>query len=89
MPAENRELQERLGLTFLILSDAGLLVTEQFGLRHAGGRASTGEDKPFPTTFILDARGLVRAKFENESHRVRPDPQNVLVALKSVITQTL
>lgn len=82
---ESRELQERLSLSFPILSDAGLAVTDAFGLRHPGGRAATGEDKPFPTTFVLDARGIVRAKFENETHRVRPEPDKLLAALKTIV----
>jgi peroxiredoxin len=61
-----------------------MAVTDAYKLRHVGGRAATGEDKPYPTTFVVDAGGVVRAKFENETHRVRPEAQAVLVALVQV-----
>jgi peroxiredoxin len=82
--AESEELRERLSLAFPILSDPDLAVTDAFGLRHAGGRSATGEDKPFPTTFIVDAEGIVRTRLENESHRERPSPKDVFAALKAV-----
>ena len=84
-PAESEELRQRLSLAFSILSDPDLTLTDTYGLRHPGGRAATGEDKPFPTTFIVDARGVVRAKFENDTYRDRPSPKDVLAALKQVV----
>ena len=83
--AESEELRKRLGLAFGILSDPDLAVTDAFGLRHVAGRAATGEDKPFPTTFIVDHQGVVRAKIENETYRDRPSPKEVLAALKGAV----
>jgi hypothetical protein len=56
------------------------------GLRHKGGRSATGEDKPFPTTFIVDSQGIVSAKIENDTYRDRPSPKDVLSALKDVVS---
>lgn len=84
-PAESEDLRKRLGLSFTIVSDADLAVTDLFGLRHVGGHGSTGQDIPFPTTFIVDAHGVVRAKFENETYRDRPSPKDVLAALKELL----
>jgi len=81
---ESEELRQRLSLAFTILSDPDLAVTDAYGLRHPGGRAATGEDKPFPTTFIVDAHGVVRDKIENETYRDRPSPKDVLTALKKL-----
>jgi len=81
---ESEELRKRLSLAYSILSDPDLAVTDTYGLRHVGGRSATGEDKPFPTTFIIDAHGIVLAKFENETYRDRPSPKDVLTALKQV-----
>jgi peroxiredoxin len=83
--AESQDLRQKLSLAFSILSDADLTVTDSFGLRHVGGRAATGEDKPFPTTFIVDGHGIVRAKIENDTYRDRPSPKDVLAALKEAI----
>lgn len=78
---ESEGLRERLGLTFSILQDGDLSVTDRFGLRHVGGRAATGQDMPFPTTFLIDSQGVVQAKFKNETYRDRPSPKDVLAAL--------
>lgn len=84
-PEESSALIERLTLGFSILSDADLAVTDRFGLRHVGGRASTGQDMPFPTTFILDPLGIVRARIENDTYRDRPSPKDVLAALERIV----
>jgi peroxiredoxin len=83
--AESEELRQKLSLAFSILSDPDLDVTDTFGLRHKGGRSATGEDKPFPTTFVVDAQGIVKAKIENDTYRDRPSPKDVLAALKEAV----
>jgi peroxiredoxin len=83
--AESEDLRQRLGLAFAILSDPDLAITDLFGLRHIGGRSATGEDKPFPTTFIVDAKGVIKTKIENDTYRDRPSPKEVLGALKDAI----
>ena len=84
---ESKDLIERLGLPHIqILSDPELAVTDTYGLRHVAGRASTSEDKPYPTTFIVDAKGMIMAKFENETYRERPDPERVLEAVRLAVT---
>jgi len=82
---ESEELRQRLSLAFSILSDPDLAVTDAFGLRHLGGRSATGEDKPYPTTFVLDADGVVKMKIENETYRDRPSPKEVLAALRESV----
>ena len=84
--AESQDLKQRLGLTFAILSDPDLSVTDAYGLRHVSGRAATGQDMPFPTTFVVDADGIVRAKIENETYRDRPSPKDVMAALKEAVS---
>jgi peroxiredoxin len=86
-PAETEELRKRLGLTFTILSDANLSVTDSFGLRHVGGRGSTGQDTPFPTTFLVQSDGTVLTKFENETYQERPSPKDVLAAVKQLMVR--
>ncbi|MGE0056678.1 MAG: peroxiredoxin family protein [Dehalococcoidia bacterium] len=84
-PEESAALIERLSLSYSILSDADLAITDRFGLRHPGGRASTGQDMPFPTTFIVDPLGIVRARIENDTYRDRPNPKDVLAALEQIV----
>jgi peroxiredoxin len=83
-PAESKGLEERLGIAHIkILSDPDLKVTDTYALRHVGGRSSTGEDKPYPTTFIVDGKGVIAAKFENQTYRDRPDPGQILDAART------
>jgi peroxiredoxin/alkylhydroperoxidase family enzyme len=84
-PEESEELRKRLSLSFTILSDSDLAVTDAFGLRHVGGRASTGQDMPFPTTFLVSPDGTVLAKFENETYRDRPSPKDVLATVQRLL----
>jgi peroxiredoxin len=84
-PEESQSLIERLTLGYPILSDSDLAVTDRFGLRHVGGRASTNQDMPFPTTFIVDPSGIVRARIENDTYRDRPSPKDVLAAFEAMV----
>ena len=84
-PDENVQFRQENGLPFALLSDVDMSVTDKYGLRHPGGRAATGEDKPYPTTFIIDGQGRVLARLENETHRQRPQPETVLQALRDAV----
>jgi len=78
-PDQNEQLRAKLGVSFRILSDVGMAVTDMYGVRHLG--AAGPRDLPYPTTFIVDAGGLVVQRFDNETYRVRPDPRLVVEAL--------
>ena len=83
------EMKERLGLGFPILSDESLAVTDLFGIRHHRGFAvdpSRPMKRPLcvPTTFLVDAEGIVRWIDQHPDYRVRSTPERVLeeVALR-------
>lgn len=71
---ENRGVAERLSLSFPILSDPDLTLTDSLGLRHVGARPGGG-DVPRPAVFIVsDGEIRWRALTDNWRVRVRPDP---------------
>ncbi len=75
----NTQVVADLKLSFPVLADAGMVVTDLFGLRHT--KAIGEHDLPYPTTFVLAGDGTVLARFENASYRERPDPTLVVAAL--------
>jgi peroxiredoxin len=78
-PEQNVELAQKLDLSYRILSDPDMSVTDRYGIRHVG--AAGGADLPYPTTFVIDASGTLRQTFVNETYRQRPDAADVLEAI--------
>jgi peroxiredoxin len=58
-------------------------VTRRFGLVHAGGGAE-GQDVPRPATVVLDRAGVVRWFSVSRNIQVRPDPGEVLRAVRAL-----
>ncbi len=82
-PEQNGELIAKLGLDFPVLSDPEMEVTDLYGVRH---KAAMGpKDLPYPTTFVIDADGLLRRRFDNATYKDRPEPRVVTDALLKVI----
>lgn len=79
---KNREVVNRDGLEFLVLSDRELEATRAFGLLHAGG-GPRGADIPRPATFVI-RDGKVRWRDLTMNYRVRPRPERLLSALRRV-----
>jgi peroxiredoxin len=82
---QNRGVVERLGLTFSLLSDPGLVAVDAFGLRHVGGNPfpeppATG-DIARPAIYLIE-NGAIRWRYLTDSYRVRADPDDVLTALR-------
>jgi peroxiredoxin len=70
-------------VAFLLLSDPGSKTIEAFGIlnKEATGRA---KGVPYPGVFILDGRGIIRAKLFNEGYKERAKSADVIRALKEV-----
>lgn len=81
-PAKNAELRDKLSLSFPILSDPEMTVTDLYGVRHVG--AAGPRDLPYPTTFVIDVDGVVRQRFDNETYRQRPESADVLAAIRAL-----
>ena len=78
---ENRQLAERLGFEFPILSDPGLTAIDSYGLRHASGNPMDGQDIARPGVFIIDREGFVRWTYLTDNWRVRARPETIVEQL--------
>ena len=54
-PESSRELWEKLGKKFPLLSDPGARVIQQYGILHPGGN---GDDIALDTTLLIDEHGV-------------------------------
>jgi peroxiredoxin len=79
----SHELAQRLRLAYRFVADSDLAVTRRYGLVHARG-GEHGEDVPTPTTVVLDRDGVVRWLWVSDNFQVRPDPDDVLRAVRAL-----
>ena len=86
MPDPNersQQLADGLGLAYRFLADPDLAVARRYGLVHAGGGAE-GQDVTRPATIVLDRDGVVRWFSVSRNFQVRPDPDDVLRAVRAL-----
>lgn len=80
---QSQRFAERLGLGFRFLADRDLAVARRYGLVHE--RAGPGgQDVPRPATVVLDREGAVRWFSVTSNYQIRPDPEDVLRALRAL-----
>jgi len=79
----SHEMAQRLHLGYRFVADPDLAVTRRYGLVHARG-GQQGEDVPRPTTVVLDRDGVVRWLWVSDNFQVRPDPNDVLRAVRGL-----
>ena len=70
-------------VSFPLLSDPGSKVIEEFHILNPAARGKT-EGVPYPGTFILDSKGVIRAKLFLEGYRDRHTTDALLEAADSV-----
>jgi peroxiredoxin len=78
-----QQVADGLKLGYRFLSDPDLAVARRYGLVHAGG-GPEGQDVPRPATVVLDKDGMVRWFSVSRNLQVRPDPDDVLRALRAL-----
>jgi peroxiredoxin Q/BCP len=81
---KNRDVARRFDITYPILSDSDLALTDALGLRHEGaGLESYAPDVPRPATFIIqDGRIVWRDLTDN--WRIRIKAEDLLEAFREV-----
>ena len=79
----SQKIAERLHLGYRFVADRDLAVTRRYGLVHAGAGAD-GQDVPRPATVVLDRDGVVRWFSISRNYQVRPDPEDVLRAVRTL-----
>ena len=79
----SQQLADGLRLSYRFLSDQKLEVIRRYGLEHAGaGRG--GQDIARPSTIIVDKAGVIRWMSLPDRYSVRPDPQEIVAAVKAL-----
>ena len=58
-------------------------MTRRYGLVHARG-GPDGHDVPRPATVLLDRSGVVRWLSLSSNYQVRPDPRDVVRAVRAL-----
>jgi peroxiredoxin len=79
----SQELADRLRVGYRFLADTDLAVTRRLGLIHSGG-GEGGKDVPAPATIVIDRAGVVRWAAYSDNFQTRPDPRDVLRAVKAL-----
>jgi peroxiredoxin len=83
-PSErSQRVAEGLGLGYRFLADRDLAVARRYGLVHARGGPG-GQDVPRPATIVIDRDGIVRWLSVARNFQVRPDPDDVLRAVRAL-----
>jgi peroxiredoxin len=80
---QSQKLADGLHLAYRFVADRDLAVARSWGLVHARG-GPTGQDVPRPTTVVLDRDGVVRWFSISRNYQVRPDPDDVLRAVRAL-----
>lgn len=80
-PDELRNLAQKAGYTFPLLSDQKRETITRYDLVHHGG-GEHGEDISRPAEFLLDSSGTVRWRMLTENFWVRARPEQILEAAK-------
>ncbi len=82
-PETIRKQRGRHGSQATMLSDPDLVVTDRYGLRNPTNITPKGiQGMPIPTTFLVDAEGIVRWKDQATNYQERSHPDRVLGAIQ-------
>ena len=82
-PEESRDLSNKAGYTFPILSDRDASVIRKYDLLHKGA-GEGGRDIARPAEFLVDRNGVVRWRNLTEDLRVRATPEQMLAAARGL-----
>jgi peroxiredoxin len=80
---QSQKLADGLRLSYRFLADRDLAVTRRWGLVQPRG-GPEGQDVPRPATVVLDRNGVVRWFSVSKNFQVRPDPGDVLRAVRAL-----
>jgi peroxiredoxin len=82
-PAVSRDLCQKAGYTFTLLSDPKVETIRRYDLVHAG-QGINGQDIARPAEFLLDSSGTVRWVNLTENLWVRARTEQMLEAAKTI-----
>ena len=80
-----KKFADKQSITYLMLSDAGSKTIDAYGIRNKEVKAGSRQDGiPYPGTYILDGKGVVRAKFFLDGYAQRIGNAEVIKAAKEI-----
>ncbi len=82
-PATSAAAAAKLGLTFPLLSDPGSKVIDAYGLRNAEAKGKAA-GVAHPVVFIVDGKGVIRAKLGRDGYKERPESAEIIAAAKGL-----
>ena len=82
-PEMSKDLANKAGYTYPLLSDTKADVIRRYDLLHKGG-GETGGDIARPAEFLVDRNGVVRWRNLTDDFRVRARPEQLLEAARSL-----
>ncbi len=74
---------DRNKITFPLLSDPESRVIEAYNIRNPAARGKA-EGVPYPGTFLIDAKGTIRAKLFLEGYRDRHSSEALIRAARAM-----
>jgi len=80
---QSQRLADGLRVGYRFVADPDLAVTRRYGLIHRGGGPG-GRDVPRPATVLLDRDGVVLWVSLSDNYQVRPDPRDVVRAVRAL-----
>jgi peroxiredoxin len=80
-PEVSRDLSQKAGYTYALLSDSNAEVIKRYDLLHPGA-GENGRDIARPAEFLLDSSGTVRWVNLTENYWVRARPEQIIEAAK-------
>jgi len=82
-PETNRRQAQKLGYTFLLLSDSKAEIIRRYDVLHPAA-GPKGTDIARPAEFLIDSNGIVRWVNLTENIAVRARPERVLHAFDQI-----
>lgn len=88
-PAVLRSFADRMHIEFPLLSDADSTIIRKFGILNEDVKQGTfGYGIPYPGTYVLDAHGVVKAKFFENDYRERDTAGMILLQQFGIAPET-
>jgi AhpC/TSA family/Disulphide bond corrector protein DsbC len=79
-PETLRKFSEARGITFPLIADSGSAIIKQYGLFNTTvERGTRAYGVPYPGTFLLDRKGIVRARYFEDAYQERNTAASILV----------
>ena len=83
-PDKARDVMTKAKLAFPVLADESRAATQAFGVLHAQG-SPEGKDVPIPSMFLINRDGKIIWQRVAKAVQDRPDPEDVIVAIRAAM----